>query len=57
MKSGFTRTGVRTTAGAIDDGLKAVMRYYLNNYKDGRKQDAIDLFTGVPWVLRCGAPS
>lgn len=47
MKSGFTRTGVRTFGGLIDDGIKAVMRYYLNNYHDGAKQDAIDLFTGA----------
>ncbi|KAJ9531855.1 hypothetical protein QJQ45_022032 [Haematococcus lacustris] len=47
MKSGFTRTGKRTTAGALDDGVKAVVRYYLNNYQDGRKQDALDLLTGA----------
>lgn len=46
MKSGFTRTGKRTIAGVIDDGVKAVVRYYLNNYQDGVKQDAIDLITG-----------
>jgi hypothetical protein len=46
MKSGFTRTGKRTLGGAIDDGVKAVVRYYLNNFQDGVKQDAIDLFTG-----------
>uniref|UniRef100_A0A7S3QTW7 SAC domain-containing protein n=1 Tax=Dunaliella tertiolecta TaxID=3047 RepID=A0A7S3QTW7_DUNTE len=46
MKSGFTRTGKRTTGGAIDDGVKAVTRYYLNNYQDGKKQDAIDFLTG-----------
>jgi len=27
-------------------GVKAVTRYYLNNYQDGKKQDAIDLLTG-----------
>jgi len=47
MKSGFTRTGKRTMGGMVDDGAKAVMRYYLNNYQDGRKQDAIDLLTGA----------
>ncbi len=46
MKSGFTRTGKRTFGGVIDDGVKAVTRYYLNNFQDGRKQDAIDLFSG-----------
>lgn len=47
MKSGFTRTGKRTMGGALDDGVKAVTRYYLNNFQDGRKQDAIDLVTGA----------
>lgn len=46
MKSGFTRTGKRTIGGMVDDGLKFVMRYYLNNFQDGRKQDALDLITG-----------
>lgn len=46
MKSGFTRTGKRTVGGMIDDGVKAVLRYYLNNFQDGKKQDAVDLITG-----------
>eukprot|EP01025_Chloroclados_australasicus_P051158 TRINITY_DN5950_c0_g1_i6.p1 TRINITY_DN5950_c0_g1~~TRINITY_DN5950_c0_g1_i6.p1 ORF type:complete len:540 (-),score=59.44 TRINITY_DN5950_c0_g1_i6:16-1635(-) len=47
MKSGFTRTGKRTMDGYMDDGYKAVARYYLNNFEDGRKQDAIDLLVGT----------
>ncbi len=47
MKSGFTRTGKRTLGGAVDDGVKAVSRYWINNLSDGHKQDAIDLFTGA----------
>lgn len=46
LKSGFTRTGKRTTFGLLDDGVKSVVRYYLNNFCDGRKQDAVDLITG-----------
>lgn len=46
LKSGFTRTGRRTAAGLLDDGLKSAVRYFLNNYEDGRKQDAIDLVVG-----------
>ena len=46
LKSGFTRTGKRTTFGLLDDGVKSVVRYYLNNFCDGRKQDAVDLVTG-----------
>ncbi|KXZ54091.1 hypothetical protein GPECTOR_5g196 [Gonium pectorale] len=47
MKSGFTRTGKRTFGGVIDDGVKAVVRYYVNNFQDGVKQDAVDLLTGA----------
>ena len=46
LKSGFTRTGVRSPMGLLDDGWKSAIRYYLNNYEDGHKQDAIDLITG-----------
>ena len=47
LKSGFTRTGKRTMGGILDDGYKSVARYYLNNFQDGKKQDAVDLVTGV----------
>ena len=47
LKSGFTRTGVRTKAGLLDDGFKSGLRYYLNNFSDGHKQDALDLVTGT----------
>ena len=46
LKSGFTRTGVRSPMGLLDDGWKSAVRYYLNNYEDGHEQDAIDLITG-----------
>ena len=46
LKSGFTRTGKRTFGGMLDDGVKSAVRYYLNNYEDGRKQDAVDLMAG-----------
>ena len=45
MKSAFTRTGKRDFAGLIDDGTKSLTRYFLNNFRDGEKQDAIDLVT------------
>jgi len=47
LKSGFTRTGKRTLSGFIDDGIKSIKRYYLNNFEDGRKQDALDLVSGT----------
>lgn len=47
LKSGFTRTGKRSLGGLIDDGIKSVRRYYLNNFEDGWKQDALDLVSGT----------
>eukprot|EP00889_Picochlorum_renovo_P005155 jgi/Picre1/32185/NNA_007531.t1 len=47
MKSAFTRTGKRDLAGLLDDGVKSMTRYFLNNFKDGGKQDALDLVTGT----------
>ena len=32
--------------GLLEDGIKSGVRYYLNNFKDGKKQDAIDFITG-----------
>lgn len=46
MKSSFTRTGKRDLAGLIDDGKKSMTRYFLNNFRDGEKQDALDFVTG-----------
>lgn len=47
LKSGFTRTGKRGIGGLLDDGVKSIVRYYLNNFQDGRKQDALDLASGA----------
>ncbi|KAF0709144.1 hypothetical protein As57867_006061, partial [Aphanomyces stellatus] len=46
LKTDFTRTGRRTIAGALQDGINSVTRYYLNNFSDGIRQDAFDLFVG-----------
>lgn len=46
LKSDFTRTGQRTTYGALRDGANSLYRYVINNFYDGSKQDAIDLFLG-----------
>lgn len=56
LKSGFTRTGKRTTWGLLDDGVKSVVRYYVNNFSDGRKQDAADLVTGNYTLSKDGPP-
>ncbi|CAH9094831.1 unnamed protein product [Cuscuta epithymum] len=40
------RCGQRTAQGIMADGYNALKRYYLNNFQDGTKQDAIDLLQG-----------
>ncbi|RYP13392.1 hypothetical protein DL767_010750 [Monosporascus sp. MG133] len=47
MKTDMTRLAKRTKAGMFGDGKIAVMRYYLNNFRDGPRQDAYDLFLGA----------
>ncbi|KAL3344309.1 hypothetical protein AABB24_023640 [Solanum stoloniferum] len=46
LKGDFVRFGKRTVQGIVNDGRNALMRYYLNNFVDGTKQDAIDLMQG-----------
>ncbi|KAF2454275.1 phosphoinositide phosphatase-like protein [Lineolata rhizophorae] len=47
LKTDFTRTGKRTRAGALRDLTNSVTRYVLNNFGDGPRQDAFDLFLGA----------
>ncbi|KAL7273259.1 Phosphoinositide phosphatase sac1 [Rhizina undulata] len=46
LKTDFTRTGVRTKAGALADLSNSITRYVKNNFADGPRQDAYDLFLG-----------
>lgn len=46
LKGDFVRCGQRTVNGILKDGWNALVRYYLNNFRDGSKQDAIDLLQG-----------
>ncbi|KAL2918716.1 Phosphoinositide phosphatase sac1 [Polyrhizophydium stewartii] len=46
LKTDFTRTGKRSTGGALQDFANTMMRYVKNNFLDGFRQDAIDLFVG-----------
>ena len=46
LKTDFTRTGKRTPLGAVRDGIHSLTRYFKNNFTDGFRQDAIDLFLG-----------
>lgn len=46
LKTDFTRTGKRTKWGLLRDGVNSLTRYYKNNFNDGFRQDAFDLFLG-----------
>jgi hypothetical protein len=46
LKTDFTRTGKRTRAGALQDLRNSITRYVKNNFADGPRQDAFDLFSG-----------
>lgn len=47
LKTDFTRTGERTRAGMIQDFNNSIKRYVKNNFGDGPRQDAFDLFLGA----------
>ncbi|KAF2218933.1 SacI homology domain-containing protein [Elsinoe ampelina] len=47
LKTDFTRTGNRTKAGALQDLNNSITRYVCNNFNDGPRQDAFDLFLGA----------
>jgi hypothetical protein len=47
MKTDLTRLGKRTKGGALQDANVAVTRYCRNNFLDGPRQDAFDLFLGA----------
>ena len=47
LKTDFTRTGERTRAGAAQDLNNSLTRYVKNNFGDGPRQDAFDLFLGA----------
>ncbi|KAI4217465.1 MAG: hypothetical protein LQ351_000060 [Letrouitia transgressa] len=47
LKTDFTRTGERTRAGMLQDFNNSVTRYVKNNFGDGPRQDAFDLFLGA----------
>ncbi|KAI9743575.1 MAG: hypothetical protein M1818_002890 [Claussenomyces sp. TS43310] len=57
LKTDFTRTGNRTKAGALQDLSNSITRYAKNNFTDGPKQDAFDLFLGayLPSTSNAGA--
>ncbi|KAH1086974.1 hypothetical protein AAZX31_07G142300 [Glycine max] len=46
LKGDLVRYGKQTITGMIKDGMSALSRYYLNNFQDGIRQDALDLISG-----------
>ncbi|KAF2198797.1 phosphoinositide phosphatase-like protein [Delitschia confertaspora ATCC 74209] len=47
LKTDFTRTGKRTRMGMLQDFSNSCTRYFMNNFGDGPRQDAFDLFLGT----------
>ncbi|XP_062213474.1 phosphoinositide phosphatase SAC8-like [Phragmites australis] len=45
LKRDLVRYGRQTLPGLIKDGTSALSRYYLNNFHDGMRQDALDLIS------------
>ncbi|KAK7294712.1 hypothetical protein RJT34_17605 [Clitoria ternatea] len=52
LKGDLVRYGKQTITGMIKDGISALSRYYLNNFHDGIRQDALDLISGRYTVSR-----
>ncbi|KAL6499309.1 Fimbrin, actin-bundling protein [Orobanche hederae] len=59
LKGDFVRCGQRTVRDVVSDGINALMRYYLNNFADSTKQEAIDLVQGhyIVFVSRSMTPT
>lgn len=38
--------GKRSVLGVLQDGWNSAVRYYMNNFTDGFRQDSLDLFIG-----------
>ncbi|KAJ0979359.1 hypothetical protein J5N97_014833 [Dioscorea zingiberensis] len=56
LKGDLVRYGRQTFSGLIKDGMSALSRYYLNNFHDGIRQDALDLISGR-YTINKDAPS
>lgn len=54
LKRDLVRYGKQTMSGIVKDGISALSRYFLNNFQDGARQDAIDLISGHYTVSRIG---
>ena len=47
LKTDVVRIGKRTYRGMIQDGINSLTRYYINNFRDGRRQDSVTLWLGL----------
>ncbi|ONK67920.1 uncharacterized protein A4U43_C05F5170 [Asparagus officinalis] len=54
LKGDLVRYGRQTVSGLIKDGMTALSRYYMNNFQDGIRQDALDLISGHYSIRRDG---
>lgn len=54
LKGDLVRYGRQTMSGLIKDGISALSRYYINNFQDGIRQDALDLISGHYSIRRDG---
>ncbi|KAI9352075.1 SacI homology domain-containing protein [Obelidium mucronatum] len=46
LKTSLTRRGKQTVMGFFDDAAKSVSRFYINNFQDKNRQEAIDIVLG-----------
>jgi hypothetical protein len=46
LKGDYTRFGKKSIKGTLQDGVYSVKRYFMNNFRDGYNQDAIDYSLG-----------
>lgn len=46
LKTDFTRLGKRTAYGVLNDLKTSIVRYVINHYQDGHRQDVFDCYHG-----------
>lgn len=51
LKSSFTRNGKQTVFGFLDDAAKSATRFYVQNFQDKGRQEAIDLLLSAGVML------
>ncbi len=51
LKSSYTRNGKQTLFGFIDDATKSAARFYMQNFQDKGRQEAIDLLLSTNFQI------